>query len=323
MGLINTIRQHAAMASGNFTVILKDAEIPPLPAAVSRLLSEINRTDPNVDLLGKMISADPEIAAKVLRTVNSPLFALKNPVQNIVHAISLLGLERIRTLVLSYTMLKTLPEPEIVLFDHEAYWTDSLLHAFLAQHLCREVHHGQEESAFTASLLADLALPVLLAGWHRYYEPVITAWLDTTQRLSEIEQQDFGWNHAQAGGWILQEWEFPAEMVCLAATHNLNPQQLQEMDLADTAAMPVSIASLLPSVLKPDPDRCRLLLKTGTAELSLEPDAWLSVLDQVLEDFVAVCQQFGLSPSRAERVLDLLAEVAGKAEPNHDSLDEP
>ena len=50
MGLINTIRQHAAMASGNFSVILKDAEIPPLPAAVSRLLSEISRPDQDVQL---------------------------------------------------------------------------------------------------------------------------------------------------------------------------------------------------------------------------------------------------------------------------------
>ena len=300
--------------------MFKDVVIPPLPAAVSRLLAEINSTDPAMDRLGTMISADPEIAANVLRTVNSSLFALKHPVQNIVHAISLLGIERIRSLVLSYAMLKALPAPKGNLFDHEAYWTDSLLRALLARRLCLGSHQGQEEIAFTAALLADLALPVLLSSWSRYYEPVVERWAAAPDRLSDIERDDFGWDHAQAGAWILQHWDFPPETLCIAGAHNLAPEQLRDLDLADTAALPVATAAILPSVLKPAPDRCRLLVLSAAAELSLPNGDWPEIVAQIREDFATICGQFHLSSNRADEVLTLLAEAAAATESTSDDV---
>ncbi|UCD32843.1 MAG: hypothetical protein JSV38_02865 [Desulfobacterales bacterium] len=57
------------IATGNFSVIFKDVEIPPLPAAVNRLIVEINKTEPDINKLVMLISSATAIAAKVIKTV--------------------------------------------------------------------------------------------------------------------------------------------------------------------------------------------------------------------------------------------------------------
>ena len=96
MGLFSKIRRHAAVASGDFAVMLKDVKIPPLPAAVTRLITEVNEPEPDIDKLAKLISSTPEIAGKVIKTVNCSLFGLRRPVTNVKHAVTLLELHHIR-----------------------------------------------------------------------------------------------------------------------------------------------------------------------------------------------------------------------------------
>jgi hypothetical protein len=49
--ILKKIRRHAAVARGDFATLIKDVKIPPLPAAVNRLIAEINRSEPNIDRL--------------------------------------------------------------------------------------------------------------------------------------------------------------------------------------------------------------------------------------------------------------------------------
>ena len=79
MGLLKKLRRHAAVARGDFGMLFKDVKIPPLPAAVNRLIAEINRSEPDIDRLVQLISSDPEITAKVIKTVNSSLYSPRAP----------------------------------------------------------------------------------------------------------------------------------------------------------------------------------------------------------------------------------------------------
>ena len=310
MGIFTVIRDHAAIASGNFASMFKDVEIPPLPAAVANLLEELNKPEPNIARLETIITTEPEIAARILRTVNSSLYALKSRVLSIRHAIALLGIKQIRTLLLSYALRSAIPKPDAELFDHEAYWADTLLRSLLARSLAAKHRHGEEEEAFTAMLVADIALPVLLSTWAKYYRPIVEQWRSSELHLSEIERQDFGWDHAQAGAWILQSWSFPDEFICLAGTHNLSPEQLQELGLADTVALPIAIAALVPSILKSDPTRSARLVESVNQWLELSESSWMSVLEEVENSFTIISEQFNLSADYTKQALTSLAEIA-------------
>jgi len=313
MGFFRTIRRHAAVASGDFAVMFKDVEIPPLPAAVTRLIAEVNQPEPNIDKLAMLISSTAGLATKVIKTVNSALYALRTPVTSVKHAVTLLGLRHIRSMALAYGTMGALPKPKGDLFDHEAFWTDSLLRAIMSRSFSKRTFGGQLEEAFTASLLADVALPVLLSIWREYYEPVIEEWKQSPRRLSEIEREHFGWDHAQAGAWILQSWEFPEEMVCYVGAHDLSWEKICEHELESTLAVPMAVAAISSSVLKPDPQRSACVLGAAIERLSMPSSEFVRCVTEVKESLGEILELFGLPDRNAGGILDDMVAAADYA----------
>lgn len=311
MGVFDKVRRHAAVASGNFAHIFKDVEkIPPFPAAAMRLISEINSPTPDISKLAKVISSAPGISAKVIKTINSSLFQLRIPVTNVRHAITLLGLRHIKKIAFAYTVVDALPEPKGKLFDHEAFWTDSLVMALLAREFAGIYIKGQEDEAFTASLLADIALPVLLSSWQEYYEPVIEEWKTGSERLSEIERRHFGWDHGQAGAWIAQSWGFPDEMVCYIGSHNLPWGQIREEGLEDTVIVPMTVAASKSSVLKTDLKRSSKVVENAYSCLSVTALRFIEMVENIKASFEEVRQLLSLSDKNAIKIFDDLINAA-------------
>jgi HD-like signal output (HDOD) protein len=309
MGILSKLRRHAAVSSGNFASMFKDVEIPPLPAAVTRLVAEINKPEPDIDRLAGIISSTPGIAVKVIKTVNSTLFGLRRPVSNVKHAITLLGFKQIRTIALAFATMDSLPKPESDLFDHEAFWTDSLLQAMLSRSFSKKRFAAQSEDVFTASLLEDVALPVLLCAWREYYEPVIEEWRLSAKRLSEIEREHFGWDHAQAGAWILRLWEFPEEMVCYVGAHNLIWDEIIAHELNDTMVAPMAVAALSSSVLKAGIRHAEKVFGAAIQWLSMNEAEFMHCVLEAKTSLSEVLGLFGVQESKAGPVIDELSAV--------------
>ncbi len=312
MGLINTIKMHAAISSGNFGNMFKDIKLPVLPQAVSRVVDEVNKDEPDVTVLENIIAAEPEFSVKVLSTINSSLFALRAKVTSVRHAITLLGFDRIRSVILSYSMLEAMPKPESDLFEHEAYWTDTLLRSLLAQSIAKRVRPGEEEEAFTAMLVADVAVPVLLTTWHEYYEPILKNWRSGRHKLAHLERDAYGWDHAQAGAWILQKWDFPEKLVCLVGAHTLTSSEIKEFGMDDSVADCIAVASLLPSSLVRDHTRCEKMIELAGSNLALSHEDWPAIYEEVQNNFDAVYAQFNLTSKYATKTMDGLGYAIRK-----------
>ena len=310
MNFLKKIRRHAAIATGNFSAMFKDVEIPPLPKAVTRLIQEINNPEPNTDRLAELIASNAGVAAKVIQTANSALFSLKMPVSNVKHAVSLLGIQQIRSITLGCATMEALPKPKSVFFDPEAFWIDSLLQAMLSRSFAKKMFQKQAEDIFTVTLLMDVAIPVLLCAWGEYYEPVIKEWQQSSKRLSEIEREHFGWDHAQAGAWITQAWGFPEEMVCFIASHNLSREEITGLEISDTIVSAIAVAAISPSVLKPETDRCASVFNGASQWLSLSRSDFIDCVIETKTSLSDMMQVFGLPDRNVYKILeDFLVEA--------------
>ena len=309
MGLLDTLKLHTAVADGNFDVMFARVKLPPLPAAVAKVLEEVNREDPDVLKLETIIGSELELSVRVLTTINSSLFALRNEVTSVRHAISLLGFDRVRSVILSYSVHDALPRPPGDLFQHEAYWTDTLLRSLLARTLARRCRPDEAEAAFTAMLVADVAVPVLLTGCQTFYEPMLTEWRRSRRPLAEIEREAHGWDHGRAGAWILRSWKFPESMVALVGAHTSTPGQIAAAGLGDTVAPCIATASLLPSSLCREPARCDALIDRAFSSLDIPPAEWPGIHAEVRDEFRSIFVQFGLT----SRHMEATEEVLGAA----------
>jgi HD-like signal output (HDOD) protein len=295
MGLLDSLKMHTAVADGDFDVMFARMKLPPLPAAVARVLEEVNREEPDVVKLETIIGAELELSVRILTTINSSLFALRNEVTSVRHAISLLGFDRVRSVILGYSVHDALPKPPGELFRHEAYWTDTLLRSLLARSLARRCRPDEAETAFTAMLVSDVAVPVLLTGCQTFYEPMLAEWRRSQRPLAEIEREAHGWDHGRAGAWILRSWKFPELMVALVGAHTATPRQIVEAGLGDTVAPCIATASLLPSSLCREAARCDALIDRSFSALDIPLAEWPGIYAEVRDDFQAIYVQFGLT----------------------------
>jgi HD-like signal output (HDOD) protein len=139
---------------------------------------------------------------------------------------------------------------------------------------------------------------------------VIKEWRQSPRRLSEIEREHFGWDHAQASAWISQAWGFPEELVCYLAAHNLSREKINELELTDTVVSAIAVAAISPSVLKPDQGRCERVFHAATQWLTLSDSTFVDCVNEVKESLTEMMEVFGLSDRNATRILEDFCIVA-------------
>ena len=125
----------------------------------------------------------PSLSAQVLRLCNSALFGLRHRVISIEQAAVLLGTERLRTLVLTCSLMqfagKHVPMNSLLRF-----WQHSFLAALLSERIARQVDYPEREQAYLGGLMHDIGqLPANLA-WTRGQSPTACS-LRPQQRSSQ------------------------------------------------------------------------------------------------------------------------------------------
>jgi HD-like signal output (HDOD) protein len=92
----------------NDTLIAKIKQCPTLPSLPKVAIDILSLAeDPDVALpsLARIVSQDPALVAKILKTVNSSFYGLAHTVSSVEHAVVVLGLEGVKTIVLGFALI--------------------------------------------------------------------------------------------------------------------------------------------------------------------------------------------------------------------------
>jgi HD-like signal output (HDOD) protein len=174
--------------------------IPPRPAVVLAVMDEKSKDEPNLALIGQAISRDVGVAAALLKTVNSPLYGLRNPVSSIAQAVNLLGLNQVSTLVNSLALKTTLNTQGI-----ERFWDQSARIAMLSAWLAGRLRLDRD-SAQLFGLFRDAGIPLLMRRFPDYKDTLRIANEDSARVFTEIEDERHGMNHAVVGSIVARNW---------------------------------------------------------------------------------------------------------------------
>ncbi len=193
----------------------------------------------------KPIEADPGLMGQVLKFVNSSYFGFSREIMSVHQALTLVGTRAITNFALWNAVFSVIPNPKFGPFDLKSLWQDSLRRALFARMLGRSLKLENAEDLFAGALLQDMAIPLLLKELPDEYQDLVARRASEGRRLSGLEKELFGWDHADAAAMLAQRWNLPAEFVALIAQHT----QLQDLlvNNADGGAACVALASLLPS----------------------------------------------------------------------------
>jgi HD-like signal output (HDOD) protein len=284
-------------ASLRIESLLTGAQLPALPQSAIRLLQLSQDPDNGPVEFAVPIEADPGLTGQVLKFVNSSYFGFAREISSIKLAITLVGIRTIKNFALWSAVFSLMPNPKCGPFELKSLWQDSLRRGLFARALGRLLGQADSEDLFAAALLQDMAVPLLAKELPEEYDKLFQGRQGGRLRLSDLEQEQFGWTHAEAAGFLARRWNLPEEFAGLIECHT------KFLELLSVGATPgqvaVSMSALLPAVRDEawyereqfTDAFCRL---TGSAESQIAP-----LLTEIDTDFVEFAPVLKLGmPSR-------------------------
>jgi len=200
--------------------------IPTLPAYVFELSALLSAVPVDLRRVCRVIRTDPSLTAQVIRLCNSALLGLRGRVSNIEHAVILLGTERLRTLVLTCSLIECVGN-FLAPNELQSFWQHSLLTATLSERSALCLHYSEAEQAYLAGLLHDLGVLPLLVLALPPKGPKLAPGAIMWGESMELERQQFGVDHCLVGKCIGLSWNFAPEIIDVLEHHH-QPQEARQ-----------------------------------------------------------------------------------------------
>jgi len=262
--------------------IKRSASIPSMPLVATRCYEMTQ--DPHCDLddLIELLSTDPGIAADVLRLSNSSLFGVTRKVASLHQAMTLLGLKRVRELVLTRYLVQKTQEMTTDLIDINYYWRRSLATAILSAKFSEVLSPAQRDEAFIGGLLADLGVIVMSRCMPKVYAPIVANYRPHgTEDWIHAEHNVMGVSHGEISALILEEWNLPVSVVDGVRYHHASHGDLPKDSAGAKLAKIIGAGSIIAKTLSEtmDTDVALKCCIEGMERVNLD----VSVLAQALD----------------------------------------
>jgi HD-like signal output (HDOD) protein len=274
-----TVRERALIALG---------QLPPFSPILNRLIASLASEDVSFAKIADLIEKDTVLAGNILKLVNSALYGLAGTVNSIRHAVSLLGITKLRNAALSmsvarmWSQVKTPPGWSTPNFNQHSVGV-GILSDLVAQRL----NVAYAEGAFAAGLFHDLGLLLVAIGMHDEYKQLTLLCEKSRKWEPEYEIQVLGISHADLSAEALAQWNLPEEIQTAVRYHG-------SPDLDPT---PTELGQLTLSRVLNAADR--YVKGTGV---------FVSLFESPSQDPQAVLEQLGLG----ERLPVILGEFDGE-----------
>jgi putative nucleotidyltransferase with HDIG domain len=203
-------------------VISKIESLPSLPSLYQEVVEEVNSPNGSLARVGEIISTDVGMSAKLLQLVNSAFFGLPAPVSSTVRAVNLLGLETIKTLILTIKIFSQFDCAGLPSYFISSLLDHSISTGILARSIAtqEDLEQNRIDQAFMAGLLHDIGKLILLDKLPSKCLEISDAVNSGDYQLWEAEQKVLGTSHAQVGAYLMGIWGFPESVVEAIAFHH-------------------------------------------------------------------------------------------------------
>jgi len=217
--------------------------LPSMPALYTEIVEELQSEDGSVKRVGDIISKDVGMTAKVLQLVNSAFFGLRRHVSAPAQAVSLLGLETVKALVLSVHVFSQLDSAKVEGFSLDRLWQHSTATGTLAKKIAAdgELETKDIDHTLMAGLLHDVGKLVLAANVPEPYNQVLATIKADGITQSEAEYRVLGATHADLGAYLLGLWGLPHPIVETLAFHH-RPDECLARSFAPLTAVHIADA---------------------------------------------------------------------------------
>lgn len=217
-------------------------QIPALQSLARGFLQATSRDEVSLDEIVAVVQKDPALCVRVLRMANSAFVSPEQRIEDIMTAVQMLGVRRVRTLAQA---LFTMRDSNAVVagFDWKHLWIHALATAAVAEELEHRLGLPANPRLHLAALMHDVGKIVLSTIEPETYRGVLVDGWNGNQRLEVLEEARLGVGHGEAGEIFARQSGLPDEIV-ETIKHHAQPEN------ATGHPLPVALVSVANYVSK-------------------------------------------------------------------------
>lgn len=208
-------------------LVLSLKSIPSPPALYHELQSELQAEDVSLKKIADIVARDAGMTAKILQLANSAFMGARFTISNPTQAITLIGTEMVRALVLSVHVFSQFKDPSAA--ECAILWEHGIAVSCLAQRIatCEKCAKTVVDECSTAGILHEIGKLVLLAEMPRPYAEILAKLSKDARDLSAAERERFGCTHAELGAYLMSIWGLPHPLIHAVAFHDRPSQSIE------------------------------------------------------------------------------------------------
>ena len=262
--------------------------LPMLPKVVQEVMQLLNTADVDIAALADKINHDQVLSARVLRMSNSAYFGCSRSVSTIEEAVSLIGLDKLKTLVVASGVTSAFTD--VPGLDLKNFWQHSLITASIARQIATE--QGLDaDTAYIAGLMHTVGqLPIHMVFPKAGAEIQEVCKGRSVLERSEVERSILGTDHNLVGEKLAKHWNFPEE-ISRVIRYYTEPLDKEACDLAPVVYVSAHIAFDLESGQAPQYIAETLSMDVA-AKLGLEDKEALAERIETYRTFVSEAKSY-------------------------------
>ncbi|MDA1313365.1 MAG: GGDEF domain-containing protein [Acidobacteria bacterium] len=200
--------------------ILKQMDdVPSVPTVAIEILRLIEDKDATMDDFANVIQLDPALTVKLVRLANSSYFSQVSEITTLQRACSLVGLNTVRLMAVSFSLMDSLRASESGPFDYRQYWRRSSVLATAGRTWAKATGSSLADAAFVTGLVTHIGKLALSRGLARKYNRVIARSEGGWPSLG-YEREVLGFSSREIGSTLLRSWKLPALIHRAVATED-------------------------------------------------------------------------------------------------------
>lgn len=268
----------------NFYELKHNGRLPSPSGVALRIMQLVQQDEVTVMELAKTVKTDPALTSRILSLSNSAAFGARRPIANVNEAVQMMGINAVRNLALSLSLVGSNLKGACDEFDYNAYWMQSLAFAVSIAALTTHQSTVAPEEAFTLGLLSEIGQLALATAWpDNFGECLRNA---QGEALLKLELDQFAIDHRALTLMLLQDWGLPAIFLDALKLSFASPSA--ELTRTARLASQLSYARQLATYCVAD-DQYRSQALTQLKQLApshgIEADTLQKLIDDIIEQW--------------------------------------
>lgn len=271
--------------------------LPCPPAIVDQIIDLSGKNDSTVETLAEIVSNDPALSAKLLRTANSPIYSRVCKTENLQQAAALFGWNGMLNLALSFSLAGSMKLKTCTGLDFNYFWKHSLACAVSSRNLGKAIKYRKYDELFLPGLLQNIGMLAI-----EMVKPNVYAELENKQcnhaEIQKLEISSLHADHAAIGAWLLEKWSLPPKITQLVRESHARSKPDVAEDLQEAATC-VALSDFIADCICCDEANKDYKYTANILDefLHFDMNKFLLVLGSVVEEFNEFANLFDIPVS--------------------------